>query len=62
VKKVVLNISDHIYERLRFEALYKEQSVSDTIHDRLLEKPFCDDVEKAYDIWIAKEFSKLMEE
>jgi predicted CopG family antitoxin len=62
MKKVVLNISDHIYERLRFEALYKEQSVSDVIYFRLLERAFCEDVEKAYDIWVNKEFSKLMED
>ena len=62
MKKVVLNISDHIYERLRFEALYKEQSVSEVIYFRLLERAFCEDVEKAYDTYVTKEFSKFMEE
>jgi hypothetical protein len=61
VKKVVLNISDYIYEKLRFEAIHTKQSVLDVLHDRI-KAPFHKDIEESYDKWLNQEISKICEE
>ena len=61
MKKVVLNISDYIYEKLRFEAIHKKKSVTDVLQDRL-KAPYHKDVEEAYDKWLNQEISKICEE
>jgi hypothetical protein len=61
VKKVVLNISDYVYEKLRFEAIHKKKGIVDVLQDRI-KAPFHKDVEKAYDIWLNQEISRICEE
>jgi hypothetical protein len=61
VKKVVLNISDYVYEKLRFEAIYKKKGVLEVLQDRI-KAPFHKDVEEAYDKWLNQEISKICEE
>ena len=61
MKKVVLNIYDHIYEKLRFEAVYKKKSITDVLQDRI-KAPYHDDVENAYGNWLNQEICKICEE
>lgn len=62
MKKVVLNISESIYERLRFEAIYEKKDMPHLLHDRLLFKPFHKEVETAYDRWMSSEIEKILQE
>ena len=57
----MLNISDHVYEKLRFEAMHKKKGVIEVLQDRI-KAPFHKDVEKAYDQWLNQEISKICEE
>jgi hypothetical protein len=61
VKKVVLNISDLTWEKLKFEAIHKKKGISEVLQDRI-QAPFHKDVEEAYDSWMSKEISKICEE
>lgn len=62
MKKIVLNISDSIYEKLRFEAMKEEKSVQQIIAERLMYKNFHKEVEEAFDKWIDQEVAKIIEE
>jgi hypothetical protein len=62
VKKLVLNISDVTYEKLRFEAILFKKSIQDVIIDRIFEKPFAQEVNEAYDEWADEEFKALLRE
>lgn len=57
----MLNISDYVYEKLRFEAIHKKKGIVDVLQDRI-KAPFHKDVEKAYDIWLNQEISRICEE
>jgi hypothetical protein len=59
MKKIVLNISDSTYEKLRFEALQERKDVQTLIRERLFFKPFSKEVEAAFDEWIEKEISNI---
>jgi len=63
VKKVVLttlNISDCLYEKLRFEAIREGKSVQQVIADRLFQNPFHEEVEEAYDNWLNQNINSMM--
>ncbi len=47
MKKLILDISDYNYEQFRFEAMKEKKSILQIIRERILFKPFDDDVEKA---------------
>ena len=59
MKKIVLNISDSTYEKLRFEAIHEKKSVQECIQERLFHKPFDPEVEEAFDQWMEKEIDKI---
>ncbi len=59
MKKIVLNISDSTYEKLRFEALHEEKDVQTLIRERLFHKPFEKEVEEAFDDWMEKEINNI---
>lgn len=59
MKKIVLNISDTTFEKLRFEAIHLKKSVRDIIEERLLERQFSKEVEEAYDDLLNKEFREM---
>ena len=61
MKKIVLNISDNTYEKLRFEAIEEKKSIVDVVAERIFEKPFSEDVLKAFEEWMEKEISKIIE-
>ena len=59
MKKIVLNISDTTYEKLRFEALLEKKSVQQVIQERVFHKPFDPEVEEAFDEWVNQEIDKI---
>lgn len=60
MKKIVLNISDTTYEKLRFEAIEQKKSIPDLIAERLFHKPFSKEVEEAFEKWMETEFDKII--
>ena len=62
MRKIVLNISDSIYEKFRFEAIYEKKSIQHLLQERIMFKPFDKEVEKAYDNWMSQEIAKIIEE
>lgn len=60
MKKIVLNISDSTFEKLRFEALREEKGIQQIIYDRIFHKPFHDEVEKAFDDFMAEEINTII--
>ena len=61
MKKIVLNISDSTYEKLRFEAILEKKSVQQVIQDRIFYKPFDQEVEEAFESWMENEVTKIIE-
>ena len=59
MKKIVLNISDSTYEKIRFEAINEKKSVQEIIYERIFHKPFSEEVEEAFDNWMCHEIEKL---
>lgn len=62
MKKVVLNISDSTYEKLRFEAILEKKSIQQLIEERMFHKPFHKEVEEAFSEWMDQELNKIIEE
>lgn len=62
MKKIVLNISDITYEKLRLEALSKNKDVQKVIIERLLERPFEKDIENSFNEWIEQEIKRIIGE
>lgn len=62
MKKLVLNISDVDYEKFRYEAIWEKKSIQDVIRERLFFKPFCAEVEEAYDAWATEQLEAIMNE
>jgi len=60
MKKIVLTISDSLYEKFRFEAIEKRKSVPEVIADAINEKAFSSDVEKAHDAWLEQNIFEMM--
>lgn len=60
MRKVVLNISDTTYEKLRFESLEEGKSIPQILHDRIFYKPFSDEVEKSFSVLMDNEYQKSM--
>lgn len=59
MKKIVLNISDTTYEKLRFEAIHEKKSIQEIIQERVFHKPFYDEVEEAFNAWMDDEVAKI---
>ncbi len=62
MKKIVLNISDAVYEKLRFEAIHEQKSVQDLLKERVFDRPFPQEVEEAYEEWVAHQIQNILEE
>lgn len=60
MKKIVLNISDALYEKFRFEAIEKRKSVPEVISQAVTEKIFTIEVEDAYNEWLEKNILEMM--
>ena len=62
MKKIVLNISENYYEKLRFEAMIQKKSITQVAVDRLLENPFSNETENAYNKFFDKSFDQMLRE
>lgn len=62
MKKIVVNISDSTFEKLRFESIKKRKSISELISERIFHKPFDSDIEEAFENWMGKQLEKIMKE
>ena len=62
MKKLVINISDCTYEKLRFEAIMEKKSIQNLIAERLFERPFHRNVEEAFEKWMNTEIEKIIKE
>lgn len=62
MKKIVFNISDSTYEKLRFEAMTQKKDIYQIIEDRIFDKPFSKEVEEAFEAFISSEVEKIMKE
>lgn len=59
MKKLVLNISESTYEKLRFEALHERKSIHEIIQERLFVKPFHEEVLEAYDDFMIQQIEHI---
>lgn len=62
MKKIVLNISDSTFEKLRFESILQKKGVSQLIEERLMEKPFSPETIEAFEKLMQTEINKIMNE
>lgn len=62
MKKIVLNISDSTYEKLRFEAIKEKKGIQELIAERVFHKPFDQDVLEAFEAWMSEEIEKITKE
>lgn len=62
MKKIVLNISDLTYEKLRFEAMREKKSIPELLAERVFFKPFHPEVEEAFEEWMNQEIEKIITE
>ena len=62
MKKIVLNISDCHFEKLRFEAIKNKKSIQDILIDRIFFKDFDEEVQESYENWLNQEFEKIIGE
>lgn len=62
MKKIIINISDYGYEKLRLQAILEQKPVSKIIADRITSQGFPAEVEEAFDIKFKRDFNKLLRE
>lgn len=62
MKKIVLNISDYTYEKLRFEAIFEKKDISKIIEERLIYKVFDEEVEQAFSRWMNQQIENIVKE
>lgn len=60
MKKIVLNISDSTYEKLRFEAIREQKGIPELLAERIFHKPFHPEVEEAFKAWMSQEIDKII--
>lgn len=62
MKKLVLNISDSDYEKLKFEAIFERKDLRQLIKERLWNKEFHPEVMEAYDNYMSQELERILNE
>lgn len=60
--KIVVNICDATYEKLKFEAIEEKKNIPQLIKERIFHKPFTPQILEAYDKLIESEFNKFTED
>ena len=60
MKKLIINLSDSDYEKFRFEAIHEKKSIESIIRERIMSKPFCNEVEEAFDEFMEKEMQNII--
>lgn len=59
MKTVVLIFTDTLYEKFRFEAIEQRKSINEVVKDRVLSKPFSNEVERFFDEWLTTEINNI---
>lgn len=49
MKKLIINISESTYDKLRFESIEEKKSIEEILKERIFYKKFSENVEKAWD-------------
>jgi len=62
MKKLVLNISDSDYEKLKFEAIHERKGIAQLIKERVWFKPFHPEVIEAYENYMEQEIERILNE
>lgn len=62
MKKLVLNISDSDYEKLKFEAIFERKGISELIKERVWFKPFHPEVIEAFETYMTQELQRILNE
>lgn len=62
MKKIIVNINENIYEKLRIEAIIQNVDISTIIRERILYKPFDEEVEETFDDFLDDEIKKIFGE
>ena len=62
MKKIIINISDYGYEKLRLQAILERKPVSKIIAERITSPGFSKEVEEAFDMKFSRDFNKLLRE
>lgn len=58
MKKLILNISDSTYEKLKFEAIIEKKDIKQLLSDKICNN-FSYEVQQAFDNWLEKEIKKI---
>ncbi len=48
MKKLIINISESTYDKLRFESIEEKKSIEEILKERIFYKKFSENVEKAW--------------
>ena len=62
MKKLVLNISDLTYEKFMLEAILEQKSIQEIISERIIYKPFSDEIEIAFENGMSQELNKIFKD
>lgn len=62
MKKIIVNINENIYEKLRIEAIIQNVDIATIIRERILHKPFDEEVEETFDDFLDDEIKKIFGE
>lgn len=62
MKKLIVNMSETTYEKLRLECIKQKKEMSEVITERILFKKFDSEVEEAFSKFWDKSFMKLVGE
>lgn len=62
MKKILLNISDCDFEKLKFEAIEEKKSIQEIIKQRIWNKPFSLEVIQAFEKYIEESYQKILKD
>ena len=62
MKKIVINMSDSSYEKLKIEAMTEDKSLSQVMQERIFYKGFSDQTLREFDNWLTHKILNLIRE
>lgn len=62
MKKLVINISDCFYEKLRLECIMYQMSIQEILQNRITHQPFHELVEKSFELWLEKNVNEIIKD
>lgn len=60
MKKIVINISDSTYEKLRLESIKEKKEISSILAERIVFKKFDEDIEESFSKFCDQSFTDLI--